>query len=274
MIFFRFRLFFIVILSAIFVLSCKPDQKESSDTQKEKKDQEKTEEQAKETKEKDKKKEESKAESAKPRSYVIPEVVKYYKQSDEYLQDKLRPIGWSKDGNFAYITEPADEACGCYRMTITIQDMDTNEKLWTWDFESMDYEKTLEDIWEEKSEMFHSKLNKHNIIPQDNFNIKPREFTYNGDKYKIQLNKVTQKDPYYNIEKVIKGDISIKGPNGKKHVKTYEESGSPMILGAVIQGHFKSPYEEKIAVIYKRERKGYEGPPHVVTFKIAGTSLN
>ena len=28
--------------------------------------------------------------------------------------ENFYPVGWSKDGKFAYYLEPVDEACGCY----------------------------------------------------------------------------------------------------------------------------------------------------------------
>jgi len=37
--------------------------------------------------------------------YQIPDELIYNKQSDNFLIDKLYPIGWSKDGKFAYIIE-------------------------------------------------------------------------------------------------------------------------------------------------------------------------
>ena len=48
----------------------------------------------------------------------------------EFLEDKFYPIGWSKDGKFAYFVEPADEACGCYFGTFVIQDLKTDKVLW------------------------------------------------------------------------------------------------------------------------------------------------
>lgn len=54
--------------------------------------------------------------------YFVPSELKYCPQSDEYLFDKFYPIGWSKDGHFAYITEPADEAAGLYFFKFRIQD--------------------------------------------------------------------------------------------------------------------------------------------------------
>jgi hypothetical protein len=40
------------------------------------------------------------------------------------------PIGWSRDGKFAYYLEPVDEACGCYYAELVIQDLRTDEILW------------------------------------------------------------------------------------------------------------------------------------------------
>ena len=44
--------------------------------------------------------------------------------------DGFYPIGWSRDGKFAYYIEPVDEACGCYFAELIIQDLRTDKIVW------------------------------------------------------------------------------------------------------------------------------------------------
>ena len=44
--------------------------------------------------------------------------------------DAFYPIGWSRDGKFAYYFEPVDEECGCYFAELAIMDLRTDKVLW------------------------------------------------------------------------------------------------------------------------------------------------
>ncbi|HUR97872.1 MAG TPA: hypothetical protein VMZ26_07335, partial [Pyrinomonadaceae bacterium] len=44
--------------------------------------------------------------------------------------DGFYPIGWSRDGKFAYYSEPVDEDCGCYFAELTILDLRTDKVVW------------------------------------------------------------------------------------------------------------------------------------------------
>ena len=44
--------------------------------------------------------------------------------------DGFYPIGWSRDGKFAYYVEPVDEECGCYFAELKIIDLQTDKVVW------------------------------------------------------------------------------------------------------------------------------------------------
>lgn len=243
------------------------------DGQKDDKKDEQKEQQKQQDKKEAAKEDEKKGDEPEPRTYEKPEAVSYYKASDDVLADEFLPVGWSEKGNFAYITEFADEACGCYSMAFTIVNQEAKDTLWNWTFESMDYEETLPDVWKKQKDVFSEKLNEFGIIPQDNFAVLDPHFSVNSQKYRIELETETETDPYFGFDVVKKGRISLVSPEGKRHVRTFTEPSPSMILGAVVQGVLKSPHSGHLMIIYKRERRGYEGPPHVVTFRLAGTKL-
>ena len=54
-------------------------------------------------------------------AYSCPSELKFCPQSSEYLYEKFYPIGWSKNGLFAYIIEPVDEAAGQYFFKFVIK---------------------------------------------------------------------------------------------------------------------------------------------------------
>lgn len=256
----RYWLFIVLFIA---LAACQPDGKQKQPPAEEKQSQ------ASETPDKKDNADEKEATNA-PQEYQEPEVLSYYEESNDFLKDKLLPIGWSKDGHFAYIREFADEACGCYSMEIVVQNMHTNKKVWQWETESMDYEQTLPDIWEANYQQFKKELNKRGIIQQTSFKKQNNTFTYQGEQYVISLETQTEEDPYFGIEMVLKGTVKL----NDQAVHTFQEDPQYLnILGVVVYGHFISPYEDLTAILYKKERKGYEGPPHVITFEWAGAEL-
>ena len=46
------------------------------------------------------------------------------------IYEKLYPIGWTDDGRFVYVSEPPDQACGCYFVDLVIRDLKANNVSW------------------------------------------------------------------------------------------------------------------------------------------------
>lgn len=207
--------------------------------------------------------------------YFFPEEVPYNQSVTEVLADKLYPIGWSKNGNFAYLIEPADEGLGNYMVGIVIMSLVSNEVLWDWYTDPVvDEDLFREDIWQKHYKDFKEKLNKYGIIQQRNIKISDSYFTYKDKDFilKLESDKTTDQDLGINV--VTKSKLFIKSPKlGEKLVsdKKYEAS---MILGQYISGCIISPYENRVAIIVRSERWGYEGPPNLVEFEIFGTNLS
>jgi hypothetical protein len=66
-------------------------------------------------------------------------------ETGQLLREKFYPIGWSKDGKFAFLVEPPDEACGCYFAHLVIQDLLTDKILWERKYEGEEaVEETLQ----------------------------------------------------------------------------------------------------------------------------------
>lgn len=206
--------------------------------------------------------------------YFFPEEIIYNQSISEVLVDKFYPIGWSKDGNFAYLIEPADEGLGNYMFGIVIINLVSDKVLWDWYTDpTVEEELYREDIWKKQYEDFSTQLNKYGIIQVRNIEMKDTYFTYDKKDYVVRAETQTEEDKDINIELVNHCDIYIKSPElGEKLIASlnYEMS---MILGQQITGCLISPFEDRVVVILKNERWGYEGPPDVVEFEVFGTNL-
>ena len=206
-------------------------------------------------------------------NYTAPAELKYCRQSEEYLFDKFYPIGWSKDGHFAYIVEPADEAAGLYFFEFVIQNMISDKKVWTWKPKDEVEEGSVKQMWKDYAMVFAEKLNQYGIIQQKDIKIEPTEFTNGGNKFKITIdNKMETCDFGFDVVKAT--DVFIKSPElGSKRIYSYTEKEISYTLSKIVAGVIKSPYEDRIAVIVKTEINGYEGPPNVISQFLVGANL-
>ena len=192
------------------------------------------------------------------------------------LREKFYPIGWSKDGKFAYYLEPPDEACGCYFGHLIIQDLRTDKIVWEKKYESDEGgADTLKTYWKKSQKEFSAKLAEYGIVAQKRFPMQKSVIAY-------------QKDTLNPILKVnIKSDGSDLGATGnvildlvskQKGKKTlYEYKLDPEkfenFLDAKLSGSLISPFDAQAAIIMIETLRGWEGPPHVTHIKIIGASL-
>jgi hypothetical protein len=209
----------------------------------------------------------------KNQEYTLPLELKYWKIGKEFLYDKFYPIGWSKDGKLAYITEPADEASGYYWFEIIILDIVNNKTVWTW--KPVESEKgNLQSTWKENYELFKKNLAEAEIVQQPDFELKPTKTSYKGNDYEILVDSKIITDPDYGIDMVKESNISIlSGQIGKKSVINLKEEEFSRVIGAIIPGFLMCPFDDRIVIIFQKERIGYEGPPNVVYFDLVGSDL-
>jgi len=86
--------------------------------------------------------------------------------------DGFYPIGWSRDGKFAYYSEPVDEECGCYFAELAIVDLRTDKVLWEFKNKPQDRADAsgaplpddMRKLWKRNEKMFVEKLRQHGIV--------------------------------------------------------------------------------------------------------------
>ena len=193
------------------------------------------------------------------------------------------PIGWSKDGKFAYYLEPVDEACGCYFGKLVIVDLRNDAVVWQFDYTSEDDDerdskkpKSLAALWAANRKLFADKLNENNIEPQRGARVLLFPISYKTDRVTPGLS--IERKPLSEDERIY-GDITrarvelSSRQNGKKTVfdQKYPEA-KPLYVGML--GYLRSPFEPRVAIILVEIYRGYEGPPHVGQLRIAGASLD
>lgn len=209
-------------------------------------------------------------------NYKKPVELSFLKNNGgKVLKDVLKPIGWSKDGKFAYLVEYADEACGCYSMSINIIDAKKNKQLWTTEYNDQGEKKDLSFYWSNKYDSLKNVLNEYGIIQEDKkMELAPNIFEFDGHQYAISTRSTSSKEPDYGVDIIDDAEIFIKSSQKEIKVADCPISKPSRIMSVLSCGFVRSPYDNLIAILYNCERIGYEGPPHVVTVNIVGFDLS
>ena len=201
-------------------------------------------------------------------------------KSGKLLRETFFPIGWSKNGIFAYYTEPADEACGCYFANLIIQDMRTDKVLWSHtnvnsNFDENAPPETIATYWRKHRKEFSRKLAEYGIVAGKNV-ARLDEINYRQDLLTPKLAVRLKPDE---AEMTVGGDIIltvISKQRGEKIVynKKYDPKKTETIRDAEISGALVSPFEPRAAIIIIETHRGWEGLPYITQINIIGTTLN
>ena len=195
------------------------------------------------------------------------------------LREHFFPIGWSKDGKFAFYTEPADEACGCYFADLLIVDLRTDKILWQREYESDEHKAdTLAAYWRQNQKEFSAKLAQYKIERATGFALRQFPFAYKTDLLTLELTANLKVEN----EESVTGNITLRLNSRQKGSKTlgktlydkrYSSAKYDSIRAAQIGGVLVSPFEPRAAVVLVETHRGYEGPPSVIKLKIIGADL-
>ncbi len=206
--------------------------------------------------------------------YKAPVELSYGVKKEGFSYDKFYPIGWSDDGKFAYVVEPADENSGLYFFEIHVYDVVNNRDLWSWKPEELE-QGSVKSVWDENAEFLSQSLNEYNIEQTDIFKLQPSKISYKGNDYEIVMDSKLATDDDFGIDMVRGVKLTMKSSQlGNKDFYEQEIDNRDYILSAYIPGFLISPKNDRIAVIYQKERIGAGGPPNIVFFEIIGTNLS
>lgn len=191
------------------------------------------------------------------------------------LREKFYPIGWSKDGKFAYYVEPADEACGCYIAQLIVQDLWTDKILWRKSYNSENGgADTLAKYWKKNQAEFSRQLAAYKIIAKKNFTLFDSTFDFQTDVLSPEIDVKTSIDADQRVSgKVILRLLSKQKGRKTIHEKTYVAKNYDSFRNAEIAGSLLSPFEARAAIIVVETHRGWEGPPNITRIRINGAAL-
>lgn len=218
--------------------------------------------------------------------YLRQQASDYYRRRpfDQLVPESFFPIGWSRDGKFAYYLEPVDEACGCYFANLFILDLKNDSVLWSFDYDSEAIDEarqqgkpySFDTLWKANARLFAEKLKEYKIEPQARFTLLSFPVEHNGQT--IRANLKTFKKPGLTEEESWYGSIgrtTLELHSNRRGKKTILNETHPEVrpLSVGLLGYLKSPFEPRVAVVLMNIIRGWEGPPHTGDVQIVGASL-
>src|SRR5262249_47275287 len=131
----------------------------------------------------------------------------------------------------------------------------------------------LRRFWKRNQTLFSKKLNEYRIEPLPSFALLANNFEAAGYRYALDLN--TKKSPNDDLALDVMSDAPLHLRStalGKKPIYTADkkELGTYPPIDMAVAGVFRSPFENRIAVVLLNVERGWEGPPHTVYVTIVG----
>lgn len=188
-------------------------------------------------------------------------------ERNEENSPELYAIGFSPEGNFAYIDRPCSGGCGCCTHDVIIQDLLTDKIESVINLNTPSEDGEIDDHVKNWSDHF-SKIEKNlklKGISQTSLQINKRksftdEITRNS--YNIKINKKIQREIYDNGDgDEYEGDkitytVHVTINDGKSKRITKGVIGDAVDLEYL--GFIRSPYTNMIAVILNKKSRGYQ----------------
>jgi len=210
-------------------------------------------------------------------------ISRYGSDPTRVIEAKFYPIGWSRDGKFAYAIEKPNEAADCQPAGFYIQNMVTDKMVARIEgcYETPDPDHPdIHRYFAKKSGQIRRLLHRYGIrqtiTDLRSFPIGSDQRGYgvdlharyanapqifgNSEKFLTSLRLTLHKKRNYAIQK-------------SKTIFTQHLKPTDGYYDAVVTGYIDSPFEQRIAVILVYIQRGWEGPPNVTQIKLVGGSL-
>jgi hypothetical protein len=209
-----------------------------------------------------------------PEPVFLPNYTNYYDKPEEMLISQFYPVGWSKNGLFAFVTCDFEETLDSWNVVLVINNLKTDNL--TEGFSSSiepAEDSPVSIFWKSNRDTLEKLINKYGIIlRQPAFDIFPLKTSDESltvvvkevcDTNNVSVLGLPTSDSYKLI--------AIRGNNTKKIIREIRSSN---ICGSCqVEGFIKSPFEHRIAVVTSHRSPGWEGPPSIITVMVTGCHI-
>lgn len=182
------------------------------------------------------------------------------------------PIGFSKDGCFAYITCKGVDGRGGSDVVFTIIDLVTDDipKKTVYQTEYSSGLDAVKEFIKAEGNAVDEAL-KETSIEIMNCTWKDFPINHKGKKISVQIEKQDTGKKMYDFLTLLNYEVTAFNEDGGK--KTLARKTEQICEDIYVCGYFENPFEQRIAVIIGEEKIGFEGA-HEIDYEITGCNLN
>lgn len=213
-------------------------------------------------------------------NYFLKEYACNFNCGLEYgvIESQIYPIGWSKDGKFAYIIVHANEAEDSSRVEFFIQDMVSDSIVFSIKIENEDDNYLAQNIQGKQNDI-DNLLTRFSIVRTQS---ELKEFPIHNGSSDIDVSKQAsyKTNPEFENNEKFLSDIviSLYSIENYKVAKTkvlYRKNLlKTFTYDMNVVGYIKSPFEERVAIIASRVVRGWEGMPHITKIDMIGARID
>ncbi|MDX1531747.1 MAG: hypothetical protein R3362_09495 [Rhodothermales bacterium] len=194
---------------------------------------------------------------------------------------RLFPAGWSAVGAFAYVYRRAPEAGEEGDWVLRVQDLRSDRLLAEMPLgnpltDDPFGNRTLADAWAEHGTRIDSLLDAHAVVPADTLVLRPfpaRLGPFQQTVLEAEVRTTPGTDPDFGYDGIAGLTLGlVQNRTARKRIHS-ERFPRYLPLGAGVLGYLESPHEERIAVVLGLVRRGWEGPPNVLDYRIVGAGV-
>jgi len=192
-----------------------------------------------------------------------------------FIYDNFYPLGYSSDGKFAYIKEYDTDPADMVLIRTFIQDLVTDKIVWKDEYR---VEENITDIdfqsfWKERHESVEDKLKKYAIKFTKNMKFEPNFHSYKNNLYLVESRNKRKFYKDWGMSFLESSVISLGTKNlGMKIIDSRRYKGDHLIERQAI-GFIPLGKSDRVAVVVAKVQRGWEGPPHNLSYDIVGASL-
>lgn len=197
-------------------------------------------------------------------------------------EQRITPLGWSRDGKFAYFLEEANEAVQNTTIHFIVQDLSTDERVEQQTFKASEqagYSEetdnyTVLSIWKRQEEAYRELIEKHKVQLGQGTDFLLLPALTDSISCSFFSRDKMRKNELFAIKEVAQHWLMVEdGKGAEKRIALQHMGQYDLILKTKPLGGFLSPFEQKVAIVDGLEKRGYEGPPNVLRLQVVGCDL-
>jgi len=193
------------------------------------------------------------------------------------VKEEFIPLGFSDNKKFSYLSKLFSDGTGCNYWSFNILDL-SNDKVIKHIETAPDgcYLTDKADLEKQFMTKVEAELQKHGITKYGEIEIKPFPFVSSVQEFNVCFSKKTEKIKEGVAIKTLRNLIAYNKGGALKILGVFEEiefGGSLQIYNPKIEGYFKNPKYDRLAVVVSYSMRGTDGPPNFRRVKIFGSTL-